>query len=230
MCGSPWPASVPENALVPKRTGDECKHGKSRPVPTGLAAAVSSELDTGWWAPTVEEVLTRLPDEPPGKITDAPIPRIQPAVRGSDRDSAHQPSLEPRTTGLRARLVAVDALAVGGTWLVLGTTNMPATTEGRQWVAAIAATVVTLVTMQVLRLYRSRLCVRRGQEIARIVVAVAAGAFALELLRGDGSPRVTRWPSSPPGLVVLALITLRWMFGSGCERSGPWDATAEGSS
>ena len=60
-------------------------------------------------------------------------------------------------------------------------------TPGRRWGAALAATFVTLVAMQVLGLYRSRLCVQRGQEMARIVIAVLAGpSRPLSLIRGHG--------------------------------------------
>jgi exopolysaccharide biosynthesis polyprenyl glycosylphosphotransferase len=112
---------------------------------------------------------------------------------------------------LRVRLLIVDVAAVAGAWLILSTINMPAATTSRGWGAALAATAVTLVAMQLLRLYRSRLCVQRGQEIARIVVAVVAGAVTLELLRGDGD-RSYAATIVVAGSCIVALMTLRWGF------------------
>ena len=129
-----------------------------------------------------------------------------------ERDTARQSAIaRRRSSGLRVRLLIVDVAAAAGTWLVLGTINMPATTASRQWGAALAATAVTLVAMQLLGLYRSRLCVQRGQETARIVVAVVAGAVTLELLRGDGD-RSYAAAIVAAGSCILALMTLRWMF------------------
>ncbi len=112
---------------------------------------------------------------------------------------------------MRVRLLVVDVVAAAGAWLVLGTIDMPATTASRRWVAALAATAVTLAAMQLLGLYRSRLCVQRGQETARIVVAVVAGAVTLELLRGEGD-RSYAAAIVVAGSCILALMTLRWMF------------------
>src|SRR5208283_351780 len=53
--------------------------------------------------------------------------------------------------------------------------------------------------------------VQRGQEITRIIVAVAAGAVCLELLRGDAG-RSHAAAIVAAGSCVLALIALRWMF------------------
>ena len=112
---------------------------------------------------------------------------------------------------MRARLLIVDVAAVAGAWLLLSSINMPAATASRRWGAALAATAVTLAAMQLLRLYRSRLCVQRGQEIARIIVAVVTGAVTLELLRGDG---VRSYAATivVAGSCIVALMTLRWGF------------------
>jgi exopolysaccharide biosynthesis polyprenyl glycosylphosphotransferase len=107
--------------------------------------------------------------------------------------------------------LTVDIVAVAGTWLLLGTINMPDTTWVRRWGAAIAATVVTLAVMQLLGLYRSRLCVQRGQQTVRIIIAVAAGAVCLELLRGDAD-RSYAAAIVAAGSCVFALLALRWMF------------------
>ena len=105
----------------------------------------------------------------------------------------------------------VDVVAAAGTWFVLGTINMPDTTGSRRWGAAMAATVVTLAALQLLGLYRTRLCVQRGQQTVRIVVAVAAGAVCLELLRADAGPSYAA-AAVAAGSCVLALMALRWMF------------------
>ena len=66
--------------------------------------------------------------------------------------------------------------------------------------------------MQLLGLYRSRLCVQRSHETVRIVVAVAAGAVTLELLRGDRD-RSAAAAIAAAAACVLALITVRWLYG-----------------
>ena len=88
---------------------------------------------------------------------------------------------------------------------------MPTTTATRRWGAALAATAVTLAAMQVLGLYRSRLCVQRGQETARIVLAVVAGAVTFELLWG-GTDRSNAATIVVAGSCVLALKAFRWIF------------------
>ena len=84
-------------------------------------------------------------------------------------------------------------------------------TPSRQWSAAVAALVVTIVTMKLLRLYRSRLCVQRGQEVARIVFGVGLAAIALELVRGDWR-RSGAMALIAAGSCILALLALRGMF------------------
>jgi len=174
---------------------------------------VSSELKTSSWAPSVEEILSGLPNKPLKEMAGASLPQVDSVVPRADRAAARRPRIVlTRSSGLRTRLVIVDVVAAGCAWLVFGTVDMPTTTTSRQWAAAFAALVVTLVAMRLLRLYQSRLCVQRGQEITRIVVAVAAGAVALELIRRD-------WEHSfamtiiAAGSCVLAVIALRGMFG-----------------
>ena len=173
---------------------------------------MSSELTTGWWPSSFEEVSEGLPTEPLDKVADAQVLRIQPGGRQADQEAAHRPTVGQTRSGLKGRLLAVDIVAAGATWFVLGAVNMPATTEGRQWVAALAALVVTIVTMKLLRLYRSRLCVQRGQEVVRIAAAVAVGAVALEVVRGDWG-RSDATTIIAAGSCVLALIALRGMYG-----------------
>jgi exopolysaccharide biosynthesis polyprenyl glycosylphosphotransferase len=173
---------------------------------------VSPELSTGRRASSAEQTLTRLPNRPLEGVAEARLAPIQPDVPQVELDTAHQPVIAAkRSSGLRFRLLIADVVAVAGTWLVLGTINMPAASAGRRWAAALAATAVTLAAMHLLGLYRSRVCVQRGLETARIVVAVVAGAVTLEMLRGDGN-RSYLAAIIAAGSCVLALITLRWMF------------------
>lgn len=174
---------------------------------------MSSELRTSWGGPSVEEILSDLPSQQLEELSGANLPPIEAAVPRADAAAARQLGpTRPRSGGLRTRLVIVDLVAATCTWLVLGTIDMPATSVGRQWAAALAASVVTLLTMRMLRLYRSRLCAQRGQEVARIVVAVAAGAFVLELVRADGA-RSLAMTTIAAVSCVLALMVLRGMFG-----------------
>ncbi len=130
----------------------------------------------------------------------------------SRQGTAHDPAdVRRKSSGLRARLFVFDTAATAGTWLLLGTINMPATTVDRGLGAALAATIVTLAAMQVLGLYRSRVCARRGQELTRVIIAALIGAATLELFRGDGY-RSYAAAIIAAGLCILALMTLRWMF------------------
>ena len=191
---------------------------------------MSSDLSTGWSAPSVEQTLTRLRNVPLKEVADAHLPRIESGVPQVQRDTDRQPTTaQSKSSGLKVRLLIVDVTATVGTWLVLGTYNMPAMTAIRQWGAALAATAVTLAAMQLLGLYRSRLCVQRGQEKARIVVAAVAGAVSLELLRGDGDRSYTA-AIVAAGSCILALMTLRWMFREWLRTQRARDTTAEGSS
>ncbi len=176
------------------------------------AAVVSSEVSTGSWVPSVEQTLTRLPNRSLEEVAGVHLPRIQPGVPPAERDTATQPTVaRRRSSGLRLRLLVIDAAAVASAWLILGTIDMPAMTASRRWGAALAAVAVTLAVMQLLGLYRSRLCAQRGQEVARIVVAVVAGAVVFELLRGDGDRNYAAAILAAIAC-ILALITLRWMY------------------
>src|SRR6185437_3610149 len=65
---------------------------------------------------------------------------------------------------------------------------------------------------RLLRLYRSRLCAQRGQEVARIVVAVAVGAVVLELVRGDWSR--SNWRAVVvAGFCAIAVVAFRGLYG-----------------
>ncbi len=178
-----------------------------------MVAVVSSDLSTEAWTASVEQTLTRLPNGPRERAANVPPSLVQPSAPEVERDTVRQPATVPRngSTGLKMRLLIADVAATAGTWLLLGTFIMPATTASHRWGAALAATAVTLAAMQLLGLYRSRLCVQRGQESARIVLAVLAGAVTFELLRG-GKDRSDAAAIVVAGSCILALMAFRWMF------------------
>jgi exopolysaccharide biosynthesis polyprenyl glycosylphosphotransferase len=187
--------------------------GTIRDVGSRVVADVSSELSAEWWTPSVEQTLTRLPKRPLDEPAGPRPPRMQPGAAQVERDTLREPEVaRTKSSGLRIRLLIVDIAAVAGTWLLVGTMHMPASTPGRRWGAALAAALVTLLFIHVLGLYRSRLCVQRSQETVRIVVAVAAGAVTFELLRGDRD-RSAVVALVAAGTCVLALIALRWLYG-----------------
>ncbi len=136
----------------------------------------------------------------------------QSGIAGGEPDASPPPaSSRPRSSGLRTRLFCLDAAAAAATWLVLCALTTSGTTAARHWVAAVAATAVTLTAMQLLGLYRSRLCVQRRQEMARIAVAAAFGAVTFLLLWGTAG-RSVGVTLVAAGSCVLALTTLRWTF------------------
>ena len=173
---------------------------------------MSSDLTTGRWAPSVSQLTGSLPDEAMDEVAEAPLLPIPSGPLHDGQEIAGQPPIGQIRSGLKARLLIVDVVAAGATWFALGTIDMPSTTPAREWGAALAALLVTLVTMKVLRLYRARQCVQRGQEVARILVAVAVGTIALKLVRGDWGDG-DRMAIVAAGSCFLALVALRSMFG-----------------
>jgi exopolysaccharide biosynthesis polyprenyl glycosylphosphotransferase len=181
---------------------------------------MSSDLGTGIWGSPVEGTLTRLPRSqtdiapvhaPPGAPALPEVELEAVTAPGADPSALGPPVARDRRNGLRTRLVLVDAAAAAGTWLVLGAIAMPETVAIRRWVAALAATAATLVAMRLLGLYRSRVCMQRGQQALRIAIAVLVGAVCLELLRGEGDHgRAATIVAA--GTCALALMASRWMF------------------
>ena len=169
-----------------------------------------TELSADWLAPTIDPALTRLSDQLPDEVADAHSLAVQPMPLAEENTSTEQEFVQ-KSSGLRIRLLIVDVVAVAGTWLFLGAMNVPPTSADRRWGAALLAGIVTLGVMRLLGLYRSRLCVQRGQETARIVIAVAAGAVTFELLRGD-TVRSYGAVIVAAGSCILALIALRGMY------------------
>jgi len=178
-------------------------------------AVVSSEVTRDSWTTAVQQTPTRVADPPNGNAFGAGAPQIEPLVQPSyvAQVATNDPVIARRkSSGLRARLLIVDAVATAGSWLFLATISMSATSADRRWGAALAATIVTLAAMQVLGLYRSRVCAQRGRELARVVVAALAGVATFDFLRGDGS-RSNAGVIAAAGLCILAVTTLRWVFG-----------------
>ena len=169
-----------------------------------------TELSADWRAPAIDPALPPLEDRLPGDGVDGQAPAISTTPRAEQDTSAEQEFVRKRS-GLRLRLLILDVIAVAGTWLFLGAMLMPATSVSRRWGAPLAAAVVTLGLMRLVGLYRTRLCVQRGQELARMVVAVAAGAVTLDLLMGHAGP--TYVPVVVAGTCLLALIALRGLYG-----------------
>lgn len=169
-----------------------------------------TEFSADWLAPAINPMLTRLQDRLPDDGVDMRPPAITPIPQAEQDTSAGQEFVQKRS-GLRIRLLIVDVIAVAGTWLLLGAMLMPATSANRRWVALFAAAIITLGLMPLLGLYRTRLCVQRGQEFARMVVAVVAGALTLELLLGH--TRQSYAAVVVAGTCLLALIALRGLYG-----------------
>jgi exopolysaccharide biosynthesis polyprenyl glycosylphosphotransferase len=170
---------------------------------------VSSDLSTGALAASAEPAtLTPVPDLPPMSLVEPRVePRIEPRVEA--RPAA---PLVSRSGGLRARLFALDAVAVVTTWVIVGAVGAPGVMVGRRVAASGAAILVTLAVMPLLGLYRSRLCVERRRETSRIAVACVTGAVTFGLVTGDALD-VDDAVIVAAGSCTLALVVLRWAFG-----------------
>ena len=118
---------------------------------------MSSELGTSWKTPSVEILAERPPIESLDGVAEPRLLRI-PSGDQADRETPSPPTPgQVGKSGLKARLLTVDVVAAGSTWLVLGAITLPGVAPGREWGAALAALVVTVLTMKLLRLYR-RVC------------------------------------------------------------------------
>jgi exopolysaccharide biosynthesis polyprenyl glycosylphosphotransferase len=116
----------------------------------------------------------------------------------------------PGRSLLRARLMVVDVLAVTLSWIAVGYGLLHGSTAERLG-PGIAAAAATLVAMRGTGLYRSRLCVRRSDELWRIFLSSLWGAAAFV---------VVQWQTGTPGSEVLVAMTAcvlvtgacRWQF------------------
>jgi exopolysaccharide biosynthesis polyprenyl glycosylphosphotransferase len=167
-----------------------------------------TELSADWLAPAIDPALTRLP----GTLSDEPVDTRPPALPPIEEDATNEQEFIRRRNTLRTRLLIIDVIAVAGAWLFVGAVLVPSNSADGRWVAAIAAAVVTLALIRLLGLYRTRLCVQRGQEMGRMVIAVVAGAIVLALLREH-----TEQNYGPvilaAGTCLLALVALRGIYG-----------------
>jgi exopolysaccharide biosynthesis polyprenyl glycosylphosphotransferase len=99
---------------------------------------------------------------------------------------------------------------VAGAWLFVGALLVPSSSGDHRWLAAIGAAVVTLGLIRLLGLYRTRMCLQRGQEMGRMFVAVVAGAIVLALLR-EHTERGAVIVAA--GTCLLAVLALRGLYG-----------------
>ena len=177
-----------------------------------VASIVSSESATGLRVPAVKETLTRIPDQADTLVDTWPA-SLSPGPPTSESAARVGPVSGRRgSAALRTLLLGADIAVAAGAWLALSGVSMSYATNGRRWGSAIAATFVTLVAMQFLGLYRSRFCVQRAQEMARIVFAVFAGSVAFVLVKGTGVGSHGA-PVVVGSFCALALIVSRWIFG-----------------
>ena len=133
------------------------------------------------------------------------------APNGGAGANARSFTPEQEATRSRRGLVSVDVVAATLAWTLLAVVTTPGAGAVRGWAAAIAAIVVTLTFMQLLGLYRSRLCAQRGQEAVRILIAVVPAAIVFGVVSGDGSRRVGE-TIIVAGSCLLLLIAFRWGF------------------
>ncbi len=116
----------------------------------------------------------------------------------------------PSRSLLRMRLFMVDLVAVTLSWIAISLGLVPGSTADRLWPAAAAAA-TTLLAMRSTGLYRSRLCVRRSDELWRVFLSSLWGAAAFVMVQ---------WQTGVPGSEVLAAMatcvvltgTCRWQF------------------
>lgn len=97
---------------------------------------------------------------------------------------------------LQMRLFVVDVLAVTLSWIPVGFALLAGSVANRLAPGAAAAA-ATLIAMRGTGLYRSRLCVRRSDELWRIFLSSLWGAAAFV---------VVQWQTTTPGSEVLAAM------------------------
>ncbi len=173
---------------------------------------MSSDLRSDSWAVSVEQTLTRPTEGPLAGTIPPPIPLTIPRV---EPEPALPSVSQTASSGLRARLLIVDAAAAAAAWLVLGVLLLPASTVDRQWGALLAATAVTLVAMQFARLVPiAPLCAawpgdgsdRRRCRGGRRDPRVAPWRWEPQLSRRDRCRRVLRSCSGGFPLDVLSVV------------------------
>jgi exopolysaccharide biosynthesis polyprenyl glycosylphosphotransferase len=82
------------------------------------------------------------------------------------------------TYSLRTRLLVFDLIAAIAAWIGIGFAVPPATSVPVTLAIGSIGVIATLISLLVVRLYQSRVCVKWSQEIARIALASLVGGFA----------------------------------------------------
>lgn len=151
----------------------------------------------------------------------APVITLPPNVPDRDTESAlASPTLAPneqsasRPKGnslLHIRLLVTDVAAVALSWIWIGYLLVRASTVPDRLAPGIAATVAMLVAMRGTGLYRSRICVRRSEELWRIFLSSLWGGAAFVV--------VQRQVAAPEPQVLVCVAcsvvltgVLRWQF------------------
>ncbi|HEY5246637.1 MAG TPA: hypothetical protein VIJ60_13280, partial [Acidimicrobiales bacterium] len=134
-----------------------------------------------------------------GRTIITPEPSTLERAFGVVADTAETP--EPaadRSTGnriLRTRLFVIDLIGAVFCWAWLGYVLTDAKTVPGRVLPGIAGAAATLIAMRATGLYRSRLCVRRADELWRIFAANLWGAVAFVIVE---------WQLAMPGTEFLA--------------------------
>jgi len=160
----------------------------------GPAGEIGDHTGTGLGAP-------QAPADPAQPVE---LPVAEPAA-------PNEPAKSGRSEHLRRRLVISDCLALCLSWIVLGMViGSPTTPLVVRASFGALAVITTLIAMQLLGLYRSRICMRRTQEFERIALAALAGAAIFDVVQKD---------SKVNGLLVVcalcSVVTLsifRWNY------------------
>ncbi len=164
---------------------------------------------------STEERKPRLTSQPVPVGADAVIDvraDLAPGMEGRPTVTADRRQVAADRTPLRRYLLAGDLVALILAWapwyLDVGHSSI------RDLVSAVAAVVVTLLTMRKAGLYQSRVCAMRSTQVVRSVMAAAVGALAyvaLQWMAGYGRVSVPR--AVEAGLIACALVLLlRWRF------------------
>jgi exopolysaccharide biosynthesis polyprenyl glycosylphosphotransferase len=151
-----------------------------------------------------------------GRTIITPEPSTLERAFGVVADTAETP--EPaadRSTGnriLRTRLFVIDLIGAVFCWAWLGYVLTDAKTVPGRVLPGIAGAAATLIAMRATGLYRSRLCVRRADELWRIFAANLWGAVAFVIVEWQLAMPGTEFLAC--GAACIALVgASRWQYG-----------------
>ena len=151
-----------------------------------------------------------------GRTIITPEPSTLERAFGVVADTAETP--EPaadRSTGnrvLRTRLFVIDLIGAVFCWAWLGYVLTDAKTVPGRVLPGIVGAVATLIAMRATGLYRSRLCVRRADELWRIFAANLWGAVAFVIVEWQLAMPGTEFLAC--GAACIALVGAgRWQYG-----------------